>query len=149
MDKITRERFEARIDKSGDCWIWTGARQGPDSYGRFRYDGKVALTHRLSYELANGPIEPGLQICHTCDNPPCVRPDHLFAGTRSENMRDASRKNRIYRAWKKRCVNGHDLDEPGVRKATGTGCAICHRNRNREWMRQYRDRRKQGPERNA
>ena len=89
-------RFWACVDRSGDCWLWTGSRL-PRGYGRFYPKNKVALyAHRVSWEVANGMAVPdGLHICHTCDNPSCVRPGHLFAGTRSDNMQDAKGKGRL------------------------------------------------------
>ena len=136
MDKITRKRFWDKVQKSDGCWEWTAARQSY-GYGRFRHRGILLLAHRVSYELAVGPIPDGYQVCHRCDNPACVRPDHLFAGTRSDNMRDASSKGRIYRAFKDYCIAGHDLNEPGARRKGG-GCLECQRRRNREHMRRAR-----------
>lgn len=79
------------------CWLWTGT-IGHYGYGvggsgyrtpRFR-------AHRLAWELANGrPVPLGMDVCHRCDNPPCVNPDHLFVGTRLDNMQDARRKGRL------------------------------------------------------
>jgi len=70
-----------------ECWEWDGARIGL-GYGRLKIHGDVYLAHRLSYRIANGPIEN--QINHRCDNPPCVNPSHLYDGTRQENRSDAS-----------------------------------------------------------
>jgi len=58
-------------------------------YGQFRFNGKTELAHRVSYELANGPIVVGLNVLHKCDTPACVNPDHLEAGTQKKNIQDA------------------------------------------------------------
>src|SRR5947207_2857101 len=70
------------------CWEWSKHRS-EDGYGMFRYQGKgVERTHRISWELTYGPIPYGLMVCHHCDNPPCIRPDHLFLGTALTNRHD-------------------------------------------------------------
>lgn len=94
--------FHARI-AAGDaaaCWEWQGARHRaghgyvwvPRSVPRL--GGRVHYAHRIAYELANGPIEPGQSICHTCDNPACCNPAHLYAGTQTDNMRDMIERDR-------------------------------------------------------
>lgn len=90
------KRFWERVRKSDACWVWVrGCFAGKYSYGAFRAAGKLRKAHRVSWELANGrPIPPGLMVCHRCDNPPCVRPEHLFLGTNQDNQRDASAKGR-------------------------------------------------------
>lgn len=90
------EALWRRIDKSGDCWVYTGKwltrpRLG---YGSVSWRGKQHLVHRLSWELANGPIPNGLKVLHKCDNTLCVRPEHLFLGTQAENIEDMRRKGR-------------------------------------------------------
>lgn len=83
--------FWGQVHKTQDCWIWRGSRL-PSGYGKF----KKKLTHRISWELHNGPIPKGLLVCHHCDNPPCVRPDHLFLGTVKTNAQDMVRKGRCH-----------------------------------------------------
>lgn len=88
--------FWKRVDKSPHpkgCWLWTGSknRQG---YGETMFRKRHLRANRVAYELANGPIPEGLMVLHSCDNPPCVNPDHLFLGTGTDNMQDCIRKGR-------------------------------------------------------
>jgi hypothetical protein len=77
------------------CVEWTGRTNGR-GYGK---DGKT-YAHRDAWELANGPIPAGMVICHSCDNPLCVNPDHLFLGTQKENMQDAGAKGRLAKPYR-------------------------------------------------
>lgn len=101
------DRFWSRVQKTESCWLWTGAQNGVGygSLGRQPKDkgGRTIYAHRLSWELHNGPIPPGLFVCHNCpggDNRLCVRPDHLFLGTLAENQMDMVRKGRSVKGRK-------------------------------------------------
>lgn len=87
--------FWDRVDRSGDgCWEWLGSRQD-HGYARVWFNGAKVYVHRRAFELAVGPIPPGLVVCHHCDNPSCCRPDHLFLGTQADNVADMVAKGRL------------------------------------------------------
>src|SRR5690348_7112088 len=95
------KRFWSKVEKTDGCWIWRGTMNGV-GYGVFwlpmgkpRNANSRVYAHRLSYEMHEGKIPDGMFICHRCDNPACVNPDHLFLGTQSDNMTDCSRKGRL------------------------------------------------------
>lgn len=87
-------RLWANVDKGAhdECWEWASGTT--DDYGRIRFYGEHLKAHRVSYELANGPIPAGLHVCHACDNPKCCNPAHLWLGTHIENMADRDEKGR-------------------------------------------------------
>lgn len=88
------ERFWAKVEKSEACWNWK-ASKSKKGYGNFVHKSfPTILAHRISWILSNGAIPAMLDVCHHCDNPSCVRPDHLFIGTRSDNMQDCVNKGR-------------------------------------------------------
>ncbi len=103
-----KEFFWARVDKDGpipahcpelgQCWVWTGSKAGSFGYGAIgksrKLGTKSVLAHRFSWTLHYGEVPDELQILHRCDNPPCVRPYHLFIGTQQDNVRDCYNKKR-------------------------------------------------------
>lgn len=92
MDEKYIKSFWEKVDKSGDCWLWTAARN-KKGYG-VAWDGdRTQKAHRVSFFLAHGYM-PTLCVLHKCDVPHCVNPDHLFLGTRADNNRDMTRKGR-------------------------------------------------------
>lgn len=89
-----KERFWAKVSKTRTCWLWTGTRT-PLGYGRINIGKRRSdYAHRLSYLWTHGEIPEGVFVLHHCDNPSCVRPDHLFLGTHKDNMKDMREKNR-------------------------------------------------------
>ncbi|KKK72662.1 hypothetical protein LCGC14_2901630 [marine sediment metagenome] len=85
-------RFWDKVEVLGedDCWTWHG-QLSPKGYGQFRVNGKMMRAHRYSFEVHTGPIGD-LCVCHTCDNPSCVNPEHLWLGTQLDNIADRDSK---------------------------------------------------------
>lgn len=132
--KTTVEEFWSNVDKTlgqgpkGDCWVWAGSKDrngyGLTPYGR---DNNVPgrkgsqKSHRISYELSVGSIPAGLDIMHSCDNPPCCNPAHLSPGTRKDNMEDAVAKDRVpkgERNYRTKLTN-HDVEQILVHSLAG------------------------------
>jgi hypothetical protein len=86
-------KFNSYIQRTETCWKWLGAKHTSGS-GAIRIEGKLYRAPRISYEINKGVIPDGLYVCHTCDNPNCVNPKHLFLGTQIDNMRDMVKKGR-------------------------------------------------------
>lgn len=97
--KSLEERFWGKVNKDGSfceklgsrCWEWMGGKT-KDGYGSIGDNWKKIYTHRLVWELVNGPIPNKLCALHKCDNPGCCNPDHLFLGTKGDNIRDCIKK---------------------------------------------------------
>ncbi len=86
-------RFWSHVEKGDSCWTWTGARCS-SGYGQLRVEGRLVSSHRMAWMLSVGTIPGGLCVLHHCDNRSCVRPDHLFLGTRDDNTKDMDAKGR-------------------------------------------------------
>lgn len=104
MDEKTIARFWSKVDRNGPahpynidkgpCWLWMAYRR-QSGYGQIGIGNKLYVTSRVAWEIANGPIPAGrIFVCHTCDNPPCVNPGHLWLGSDLDNVRDCWTKGR-------------------------------------------------------
>jgi len=95
------ERFHMLYtpEPNSGCWLWEGRPQGSNGYGRMKVGGHSVPAHRYAYEIHKGQVPVGMQVCHRCDVPLCVNPDHLFLGTGRDNKQDCVAKDRhIYGA---------------------------------------------------
>lgn len=93
--KSIRDRFEEKVvvDPNSTCFLWTAGKRGNNGYGGFRVSKDcVKLSHIVSYEIYRSSIPDGMCVLHTCDNPLCVNPSHLFLGTQQDNVRDRDMK---------------------------------------------------------
>lgn len=89
------DRFYRYVTKTDSCWVWHGGRT-KRGYGCFYLNGTLRLAHRVSWFFETGQFPPAqIEVCHSCDNPSCVRPDHLFLGTRQNNAEDCWIKGRM------------------------------------------------------
>lgn len=89
----TPERFWSKVRRGEGCWTWL-ASTSPRGYGNIRWRGRKHRANRIAWELERGPVPEGMFVCHSCDNPSCVNPDHLFLGTAKDNAQDRTQKGR-------------------------------------------------------
>ena len=133
-----------RVELRGECWEFTGSRQ-PHGYGQLRRNYKLWLAHRYVWQHAVSDIG-SMYVLHHCDNPPCVRPSHLWLGTQTDNNRDREEKGRGTKPpmrWDGiHCKRGHVIaDNPYFDPNTGTRrCKTCMNEKSRRWMAEHKRR---------
>jgi len=94
MQKDIQDRLLLNITENEQaCWIWNNSKD-KNGYGYIKYQYKTNKAHRVSYILFKGDIPKGMFVCHTCDNPSCINPDHLFIGSAKDNLMDMVKKGR-------------------------------------------------------
>lgn len=111
LAEIKRLLLGVGLFRDKGCWIWFGSRD-TGGYGRLGVGGRAELAHRLSYEVFKGPVTPDLFVCHACDTPACINPDHLFLGTAADNSLD--------RVLKERARRRAELEAIGIEAETVT-----------------------------
>ena len=135
-----KNKFMQKVEVTDSCWIWNGYLNNT-GYGQVPfYHFKTRLAHRVSYKLFIGNFDDSLCVCHKCDNPKCVNPEHLFLGTHKDNALDKVSKGRgVY--WNKNkthCKNGHEFTPENTRlQKNGRLCRTCRNEQSKIRMREY------------
>lgn len=141
LGRSALERFEEKYTKATncDCWHWVGTREPHHGYGRFWYGGRIQNASRVSWILYRGDIASSdIQVCHSCDNPKCVNPNHLWLGTAKDNALDSHRKNRQPQGREKHSAKlneakaraifvNTELTQPELAELYGVSTVIIHR----------------------
>lgn len=129
------DRFHSMYEKSNGCFLWNGNRD-KKGYGIFFMKSEAYRAHRVSYLIKNGNISKDKVICHMCDTPSCVNPEHLFEGTHSDNIKDCVNKNRHHFSSRTHCSKGHKYTKETLRKVVRNNgwnmrtCLICKKEHN-------------------
>jgi hypothetical protein len=123
-------RFWTFVTKTDDCWLWTGRSLNSYGYGQWWVNGKLWIASRLAWVLTHGPITERNQfVCHSCDNPQCVRPSHLYLASQTQNMRDMRVRGRGSKPPTRRgCFNNNttftDADVRAIRRRYAAGDSL-------------------------
>lgn len=154
LDASVIARFWRKVDRSGGpnaCWPWKAGTHH-FGHGAFRIHKTQVQAHRVAYALIEGPVRDDIDVLHTCDNPPCCNPAHLYLGTQADNNRDRTVRGRAVNILaarnkaKRRCANGHPFTRDNTlaaRNANGRlrrACRECQRIAHRAWARSERGR---------
>lgn len=161
LEEAYRFNLPDPLPPTSECWIWQGSffpvikhkvfNKYSFPYGRVHFNYKTYKAHRLAFMLCKGSVPEGMYVCHSCDNPKCVNPDHLFLGSGRDNALDMLHKGRHNngRRGRKACPRGHPYDENNT-KVTKEGkriCRICANAATAEWMALNKERAKENGKR--
>lgn len=121
------DAFDAKIERvESGCWLWTGA-LFRDGYGAVSVNRKMQRAHRVALARSGVDVPKGAFVCHTCDTPRCVNPEHLYVGTPGSNVADAVARDRHMRGTRSAHAKLTDQDVTAIRQAIGTHDEIAAR----------------------